>query len=63
MPKKSRSSSRSSTAKFTPTFAAAQRSAVEFNPDYSNIKRDLQRIGVLAGGFFVILIVLSFFLR
>ena len=35
----------------------------EFNPDYSNVKRDLKRIGTLAGSFFVILIVLSFFLR
>jgi len=38
-------------------------SAVEFNPDYTHIKRDLRRIGVLAGIFFVILITLSFFLR
>ncbi len=35
----------------------------EFNPDYSHITRDLKRIGILAGSFFVILIVLSFFLR
>jgi hypothetical protein len=34
---------------------------VEFNPDYSIIKRDLRRIGVLAGTFIVILVVLSFF--
>jgi hypothetical protein len=35
----------------------------EFNPDYSNVKYDLKRIGILAGSFFVILIILSFFLR
>jgi hypothetical protein len=35
----------------------------EFNPDYTHVRRDLKRIGVLAGSFFVILIVLSFFLR
>jgi hypothetical protein len=35
----------------------------EFNPDYSQVKRDLARIGILAGSFFAILIVLSFFLR
>lgn len=35
----------------------------EFNPDYTYIKRDLGRIGMLAGAFFVILVVLSFFLR
>ena len=35
----------------------------EFNPDYTHVKRDLTRIGTLAGFFFVALIVLSFFLR
>ena len=59
MPKKSRSSS----SRPTPTFASAQRSVVEFNPDYTNVKRDLKRIGVLAISFFAILIALSFFLR
>jgi hypothetical protein len=43
--------------KITPT------SAAEFNPDYSAVKKDLKRIGTLAGTFFVILVVLSFFLR
>jgi hypothetical protein len=63
MPKKIRSSARGSIARPTPTFAAAQRSVVEFDPDYTNVKRDLKRIGILAGSFFAILIVLSFFLR
>ena len=35
----------------------------EFNPDYSNTKKDLARIGLLAGTFFVALIVLSFFIN
>lgn len=35
----------------------------EFNPDYSYVKRDLARIGTLAGFFIVVLVVLSFFLR
>ncbi|HPP62876.1 MAG TPA: hypothetical protein PKV01_06525 [Anaerolineales bacterium] len=43
--------------------AASTQTPVEFNPDYSDVKRDLKRIGTLAGSFFVILIVLSFFLR
>jgi hypothetical protein len=38
-------------------------SSSEFNPDYSEIVGDLKRIGILALSFFVILIVLSFFLR
>ena len=33
----------------------------EFKPDYSIIKHDLKRIGILAGTFFAILIVLAIF--
>jgi hypothetical protein len=33
----------------------------EFNPDYSNIKRELRRIGIIAGSFFAVLIVLALF--
>jgi len=35
----------------------------DFNPDYSQTIKDLKRIGVLAGSFFVVLIIISFFLR
>ena len=35
----------------------------EFNPDYTTVKKDLARIGILAGTFFVGLIVLSFFVK
>jgi hypothetical protein len=61
MPKKTRSV----TSKSTPTFAGIQRGAVttEFNPDYSTTKKELRRIGILAGSFFVILIALSFFIK
>jgi len=34
---------------------------VEFNPDYSIIKHDLKRIGILVGTFFTILILLAIF--
>lgn len=34
-----------------------------FNPDYSPVKKDLIRIAVLAGIFFVVLVVITFFLR
>ena len=44
-------------------FSGATPTAVAFKPDYTHVKRDLRRIGVLAGSFFVVLIVLSFFLR
>jgi hypothetical protein len=36
---------------------------VEFNPDYTHIKKDLGNIGKLAGIFFALLIILSFILR
>ena len=35
----------------------------EFKPDYSHVVSDLKRIGILAGSFFVILVVLSIFLK
>ncbi len=35
----------------------------EFNPDYSDVKKDLRTIGSLAGFFVAVLVVLSFFLR
>lgn len=34
-----------------------------FNPDYTPVVKDLRRIGLLAGSFIVILVVLTFFLR
>ena len=49
------------TVSMTP--AAAQTTRTEFNPDYTYVKRDLARIGTLAGFFVGVLIVLSFFLR
>jgi hypothetical protein len=45
------------------SFSNIQRTAVEFNPDYSQTKRDLKRIGVLAVTFFALLIALTFFLN
>jgi hypothetical protein len=41
------------------TVSASQK--FEFNPDYSQIKRDLGRIGILAGAFVLGLVILSFF--
>ena len=48
---------RSKTASASPTTRA------EFDPDYTHVKRDLTRIGILAGTFFALLIVLSFFIK
>lgn len=41
----------------------SQPARTEFNPDYTYVKRDLVRIGTLAGFFITVLVVLSFFLR
>jgi hypothetical protein len=55
---------RETTLKSTSAPAASRySSSSEFNPDYSHVVKDLKRIGLLAGSFIVILIVLSFFLR
>jgi hypothetical protein len=35
----------------------------DFNPDYSMVKKDLKRIGILAGFFITVLVVLSFILN
>lgn len=40
-----------------------QQAVFEFNPDYSNTISDLKRIGILAGSFVVILVVLSFIVK
>jgi hypothetical protein len=53
---KSKRTSRPSRVKRTP------RAAEEFNPDYTEIKSDLKRIGLLAGMFLAILVALSFIL-
>jgi hypothetical protein len=45
----------------TPSTTSSART--EFNPDYTDVKRDLARIGTLASFFIVVLVVLSFFLR
>lgn len=34
-----------------------------FNPDYHFVIRDIRRVGVLAGSFIIILVVLSIFLH
>jgi len=38
---------------------AGLRKMGEFNPDYGYVIKDLRRIGILAGSFIVILIILS----
>jgi hypothetical protein len=47
----------------TPAATFSRSALTEFNPDYTYVKKDLKRIGTLAGSFFIILVVLSFFLK
>lgn len=62
MPKKTKRTTGSRTTT-TVSMAPSTSSRTEFNPDYSYVKRDLTRIGTLAGVFIAILVALSFFLR
>lgn len=43
--------------------AMAPSAPAEFNPDYTQVKKDLTRIGLLAGLFFGLLIALSFIIK
>lgn len=61
MAKKSKRQSRKVSEIFVPG-GGSRASDIDFNPDYSYVKKDLRRIALLAGSFFTILIVLSFFL-
>lgn len=75
MSKKTKRSTRSSSARPMETLTVAAvnqstqsatgsaRSEKGFNPDYSDVIKDLKRIGTLAGTFFVIMVILSFFLK
>lgn len=42
------------------TFGRRPTVTQEFNPDYTYVRSDLKRIGILAGSFFALLIALSF---
>jgi hypothetical protein len=47
----------------SPASRATSSSLPVFNPDYTHIIKDLRRIGLLAGTFITILVILSFFVR
>lgn len=67
--KSKRSVSSSSVQTRTAPVAAAASSGrkysagVEFNPDYSEVKKSLKKIGILAVSFVALLVVLSFFIH
>ncbi len=47
----------------TAASSMASNAAPSFNPNYAPVIKDLRRIGVLAGVFVSLLVILSFFLR
>ena len=53
----------SSPVSATPASTVTRASDREFSPDYSYVSKDLKRIGILAGSFFVLLVALSFIIR
>lgn len=62
MSRKKRSVSIKTNTSVTTQAAPAGKTAA-FNPDYSPVIKDLRRIGLLAGSFILVLVVLTFFLR
>lgn len=61
MSKKSKKNYRS-TGQIKAKSSASVQNNAEFDPDYTDVVKDLKRIGTLAVTFFVILIALSFIL-
>ena len=61
MSKKSKKNYRN-TSQFKEKASASPQKSDEFNPDYTDVIKDLKRIGILAVTFFVILVALSFVL-
>jgi len=59
----SSSNGRSPVYESSSRYANVRSNEPEFNPDYSTTIKDLKRIGTLASAFFLVLIVLTFFLR
>lgn len=45
-----------------PVRASRANASEDFNPDYTYVIQDLKRIGIMAGSFILVLVVLSFFL-
>ncbi len=60
--RKSTSGKRSGQSKISSTGSSANKLPDNFNPDYTYVKKDLRTIGILAGVFITILVVLSLFL-
>ena len=63
MAKKTRKQMRRSSGGSSSAGSASSRSFDrDFDPDYTPVIKDLKRIGTLAGGFIIVLIILSFIL-
>jgi hypothetical protein len=57
----SRKNKRKMSRQLSGVSAAQPMRTSEFNPDYTNTKRELRRIAILAGTFFAILVILAIF--
>lgn len=58
--RQARSSVGATTSSVPTTYTPVSRAPEAFTPDYTPVIKDLRRIGILAGTFFTILIVLAF---
>jgi hypothetical protein len=64
MAKKTKRQTRKGAPRLTniPSAQSTPRST-DFNPDYSHVVKDLRRIGILAGTFIAVLVILSFIVK
>ncbi len=63
MSKKSKVKNSNKTKPSEPIVPPTSQKSTDFNPDYSYVIKDLKRIGLLAGIFFSILVILTFVLK
>jgi hypothetical protein len=49
--------------RITSASGTSAQSRTDFNPDYTYVKKDLARIGTLAGIFIAVLIIISFIIK
>jgi hypothetical protein len=63
MAKKTRRIERRTTPAAGTSSTRGESGSGDFNPDYGYVRSDLRRIGVLAGSFLALLVILSFLVK
>ncbi len=63
MAKKTKRIERRAIAAGGPSAARSESGSGDFTPDYRYVRSDLRRIGILAGSFLALLVILSFLVK